>query len=181
MIFFRKTLVKSKSRNTPSGPGCENGHRTVREQSENGQSILWPFSQPGPLGTVESSGLEVLFTRLRLWNIYQNYELHSETSLVKTTRIFIMLILLLKMYIWIHINSISLKLCKNNSRQDARSLRFLWILPCFLFHFRWAVPTTPSSHWVCGKVAWWWLLLKSQNAEAYLHSEKRKGARLCRQ
>ena len=26
------------------------GHRTVIEQSENGQSILWPFSHTGPLG-----------------------------------------------------------------------------------------------------------------------------------
>ena len=29
------------------------GQKTVREQSENGQSILWPFSQPGPLGNVK--------------------------------------------------------------------------------------------------------------------------------
>ena len=26
----------------------------VREQSENGQSIFWPFSQPGPLGLAKS-------------------------------------------------------------------------------------------------------------------------------
>ena len=36
------------------------GHRTVRAQSENGQSILWPFSQPGPLGKFEENHEENL-------------------------------------------------------------------------------------------------------------------------
>ena len=30
------------------------GQKVVREQSEDGQSILWPFSQPGPLGQSEN-------------------------------------------------------------------------------------------------------------------------------
>ena len=32
-----------------------------------------------------------------------------------------------------------------------------------------AVPTTSPSHWLSGKVAWWGLPLKSQNAEACIH------------
>ena len=37
------------------------GHRTVIEQSENGQSILWPFSHTGPLGS------QPLFSELPKW------------------------------------------------------------------------------------------------------------------
>ena len=37
------------------------GQRTVREQSENGQSIMWPFSQPAPLGmlTYQAKNIDV--------------------------------------------------------------------------------------------------------------------------
>ena len=36
------------------------GQRTVREKSENGKSIRWPLSQPGPPGNAYTLHLKVI-------------------------------------------------------------------------------------------------------------------------
>ena len=59
------------------------GERTVREQSENGQSILWPLSQLGPLGILNKIN-QIAYTDSE--NIKQVLSLLSLSQLNATSR-----------------------------------------------------------------------------------------------
>ena len=57
------------------------GQKTVREQSKNGQSILWPFSQPGPLGNAGKINVNAdALSRNTILNEAKSKNLHEDND-----------------------------------------------------------------------------------------------------